>query len=174
MLVASLLWWLALGELRGEVRAPAWLVALSWAALVLAFLAAGLGVMTSASYSGLACPDLPLCTPHEATGGWSPSDLNPWRTGAASASIHMAHRSIALLAAAVVLALAWGLARLDGAGRRLRNVLGVALAAQLLLGVSLVALALPLPIAVLHNLGATLLLLSLVAAHHLVVGPRGA
>ena len=68
----------------------------------------------------------------------------------------MAHRGAALLAGAVTLALAWSLGRLGGAGRRLRNLLLVALALQLLLGVGLVTLGLPLPVAVLHNLGAAL------------------
>ena len=52
--------------------------------------------------------------------------------------------------------------RRAGIGRRLLAVL----AGQLGLGVALVVLALPLPVAVLHNLGAVLLMLCLVAAHH--------
>ena len=170
MLMASLLAWLALGERIGDARAPAWLRRLSGLALVLAFLAIGLGVMTSASYSGLACPGLPLCTPEGGAAEWSTADLHPWHTGAGSPSIHMAHRGAALLAAAVILALAWSVGRLGGSGRRLRNLLLVALTLQLLLGVGLVTLRLPLPVAVLHNLGAASLLLALVATQHRLAG----
>jgi cytochrome c oxidase assembly protein subunit 15 len=167
MLMASLLAWLALGERGGGLHPPAWLPRLSALALVLAFLAVGLGVMTSASYSGLACPGLPLCTPGGGTtADWSAADLHPWRTAAGSPAIHMAHRGAALLAGAVTLALAWNLGRLGAAGRRLRNLLLVGLALQFLLGVGLVTLGLPLPVAVLHNLGAAVLLLALVATQH--------
>ncbi len=173
MLMASLLAWLALGERSGGGQVPTWLPRLSGLALVLAFLAVGLGVMTSASYSGLACPGLPLCTPDGGTAEWSVADLHPWRTAAGSPSIHMAHRGAALLAGTVILALAWKLSRLGKAARRLGWLLLVALALQILLGAGLVTLRLPLLVAVLHNLGAALLLLSLVATqHHLVsTGP---
>jgi heme a synthase len=173
MLLASLLAWLALGEPDGLARPPAWLPRLSALALVLAFLAVGLGVMTSASYSGLACPGLPLCAPGGSPAEWSAADLNPWRPAAGSPSIHMAHRGAALLAAAVTLALAWNLGRVGGAGRRLRNLLLAALALQLLLGIGLVTLGLPLPVAVLHNLGAASLVLALVATQHSLAGRSG-
>jgi cytochrome c oxidase assembly protein subunit 15 len=170
MLMASLLAWLALGERSAGAHGPAWLPRLGALALVLAFLAVGLGVMTSASYSGLACPGLPLCAAEGGTAEWSAADLHPWRTGAGSPSIHMAHRGAALLAGAVILALAWNLGRLGGAGRRLRNLLLIALALQFLLGAGLVTLGLPLPVAVLHNLGAASLLLALVATQHRLAG----
>jgi cytochrome c oxidase assembly protein subunit 15 len=173
MLMASLLAWLALGEPEDGLRAAPWLRALSWTGLILAFLAIGLGVMTSASYSGLACSGLPHCAPADATTGWSAADLDPWRTASASPSIHMAHRVVAVLAAAVALLLAWRIGRLGRPGRRLRTLLAAAVIVQLVLGAGLVALGLPLAVAVLHNLGAALLLMTLVATHHLV-SSRGA
>ena len=166
VLMASLLAWLALGERVVDARAPAWLRRLSGFALVLAFLTIGLGVMTSASYSGLACPSLPLCMPAGGAAEWSMADLHPWHTVTGSPSIHMAHRAAALITGAVTVALALGLGRLDGRGRRLRRLLLAALAVQLVLGVGLVILRLPLPVAVLHNLGAALLLIALVATQH--------
>jgi cytochrome c oxidase assembly protein subunit 15 len=78
----------------------------------------------------------------------------------------MAHRTVAALAATVTLVLAWSVGRLGHSGRWLRNLLAVTLAVQLLLGTGLVVLGLPLPVAVLHNLGAALLLMALVAVHH--------
>lgn len=186
MLMASLLAWLALGNRsRGERsgaepadgsgRASGWLRWLAALALALAFIAIALGVMTSASYSGLACPGLPACTGNGSASDWDAADLDPWRLAAGSPTIHMAHRAAAVLAGAAALALAWSIGRLDRAGQRLRNLLLAALALQFLLGIGLVELGLPLPLAVLHNLGAAALLLVLVATqHHLVPSARAA
>ncbi len=166
MLMASLLGWLALGERSGHAHARGRLQWLSALALSLAFVAIGLGVMTSASYSGLACPALPACAVDGGAVGWSAADLHPWRPAAGSPTIHMAHRAAAVLAGMAVLALAWSVGRQGRAGRRLRDLLLAAIALQLLLGIGLVAWGLPRPFAVLHNLGAALLLLALVATHH--------
>ena len=172
MLTASLLTWLALERHGGDRRAPARLRGLSILALTLVFLTIGLGVMTSASYSGLACPALPSCTMQGSMAEWFPSDLDPWRTSAASRTIHMTHRVTAVIAGAVTLALAWSLGRFSRAGRRLRTLLLAALALQFLLGIALVKFGLPLPVAILHNLGAALLFLALVATQHELAGAR--
>jgi cytochrome c oxidase assembly protein subunit 15 len=166
MLMASLLWWLALGERgRAEPRARG-LAPLSWLALLATFAQIGLGVLTSASYSGLACTSLPSCTEAGFPGAWSASDLDPWRAAAGSPSIHMAHRVGTLVVAALVVRLAWLIGAQGPRGRRLRAALLLALSVQALLGVLLVRFGLPLPVAVAHNSGAALLLLTLVAAHH--------
>lgn len=171
MLLASLLFYVGLGVRRERAKTRVALVLLSWLALGLMFATAGLGVLTSASYSGLACPGLPLCTDVGFPGAWSSADLNPWREAAGSASIHMAHRTATVALAVAVAALAWGVGRADAAGRHMRYLLLTVLSLQLLLGIALVRFSLPLPIAVAHNLGAAALLLGLVAAHHLVAGP---
>lgn len=168
MAMASLLFWIGLGEpVQAERRTP-WLRVLSIAALASLFTVIGLGVLTSASFSGLACTGLPLCTDAGFPGEWSAADLDPWRAAAASPSIHMAHRVAALAAAVLIVALAWRLGRLGRAGRRLRTVLLSLLVLQVALGAGLVKLVLPLPFAVGHNLGAAGLLLALIAAHHLL------
>jgi cytochrome c oxidase assembly protein subunit 15 len=167
LLLATLLWWLALGPARNAGVLPGWLPAASWAALLLTFAQIGLGVLTSASHSGLACTAFPGCTAEGFSGMWSAGDLDPWRTAAASASIHMAHRAAALASAAGVVLVAWGLRRV-AAG--LAALLAGLLVFQLGLGIALVLGSLPLPLAVLHNLAAAALLLALVAAHHRTAG----
>jgi len=159
MLMASLLWWLALGSAAGRPWAAR---VLYWVALLLVFTQIALGVLTSASYSGLACSSLPSCTAEGFPGAWSACELNPWTTATGRASAHMAHRVVALAAAAAALAVAL---KRDTDRRSRAALLGV-LALQLLTGVLLVALSLPLALAVAHNLCAVLLLLALVAALH--------
>jgi cytochrome c oxidase assembly protein subunit 15 len=172
MLMASILFRVALeqrvvfGQNDGGRAAPMWLSGLCWLALALTFVQIGLGVLTSASFSGLACTALPACTEQGFPGAWSVADLNPWRPAAGSPSIHMAHRVATLAVTATVLAVVWGLGRLGSAARRLRWVLLALLAGQALLGVLMVYLSLPRPLAVAHNVGAGLLLLALAAAQY--------
>ena len=173
MLMASILFRVALTQRvvsgQGDPRrtAPVWLPGLCWLALALTFVQIGLGVLTSASFSGLACTALPGCTEQGFPGAWSPTDLNPWRPAAGSPSIHMAHRVGTIAVAAAVLTLVWGLGRLGPGFRRLRWVLLGLLAGQAVMGMLLVYLSLPRPLAVAHNVGGGLLLLALAAAHHL-------
>ena len=168
MLLASLLFHLGLGARPTERGRSTGLVLFSWLALALAFATIGLGVLTSASFSGLACPGLPLCGNTGFSGAWSATDLNPWRDAAGSPSIHMAHRAATVVLAAAVGGLAWGVGRVGPSGRRLRQLLVILVSLQILIGVAMVRFSLPLPLAVAHNLGAAALLLALVAAHHRV------
>jgi cytochrome c oxidase assembly protein subunit 15 len=166
LLLAALLWWVALGRRRAAGRAPLWLVAASWAALLLTFAQIGLGVLTSASHSGLACTAFPNCTLAGFPGAWSAADLDPWRAADASPSIHMAHRAGAIVSTLAIASIAWALRTRALA---LAAALGLLLAAQAAAGVALVQASLPLPLAVLHNVLAALLLLGLVAAHHRIL-----
>jgi cytochrome c oxidase assembly protein subunit 15 len=135
---------------------------MSWASLLLVFAQIGLGVLTSASYSGLACSSLPLCTAEGFPGTWSAAELNPLTVATGRASAHMAHRVLALAGAAAALAVALS----PGTDRPSRAALLTVLALQLVTGVLLVVLSLPLVLAVAHNLCAALLLLALIAALH--------
>lgn len=180
MATLALLW---LCVLRGSGWQPA-LAAVTpvwrnWALLALVVLAVQifLGGWTSSNYAALACPDFPTCQ-----GVWWPlqtdfgAGFTLWHglgidyeggilDHPARVAIHFTHRLGALLTALVVGGLAL-LLLLWGGMRRLR-LLGGALAAALLLqvsiGISVVKFALPLPIAVMHNSGAAILLLTLVA-----------
>jgi cytochrome c oxidase assembly protein subunit 15 len=168
MLMAALLWWLALGRWeRAQAMVPRWLPWVS--ALALAALAAqlALGAMVSTTYSALACTSLPDCAGWWWPPTWSAEEFDltlplSARTGP-SAAIHLAHRYAAAAVAAPVLALA---ALLRRARRGLAFALAGLLALQVALGALAVALELPLVLVLAHNFCAAMLLLVLVAAHH--------
>jgi len=144
-----------------------------------------LGGWTSANYAALACGgggwttaqhhylDFPKCVGQ----WWPPADFREgfvlWRgigvdyeggvlDGASRIAIQMAHRMMAVVVLVYLLALATRLFRLPGM-RGWGTALGVAVLAQATLGVLNVKLALPLPVAVLHNAGAVALLFVLVS-----------
>jgi len=133
-----------------------------------------LGGWTSSNYAALACgTDFPTCVGR----WWPPHDFREgfvlWRgigvdyeggvlDGAARIAIQLAHR---MMAAVVFLYVGWlslRLLRMPGA-RGAGATLGALLLAQVGLGIANVKLALPLPVAVLHNAGAALLLFMLVS-----------
>jgi cytochrome c oxidase assembly protein subunit 15 len=172
----ALLWWnlLETRRLDPPVQSPG---ALTWLApLALAVLVGQifLGGWTSANYAALACTDFPTCH-----GQWWPQTDFPeafvlWRglgvnyefgvlETPARTAIHVSHRVGALLATIAVLAAGIGAAR--SPVRRIRLTGWCILAAlpiQLLLGVTNVLGGLPLAVAVAHNGGAAVLLLTLV------------
>jgi len=141
-------------------------------ALGLLLLQIALGGWVASNYAALACPDLPTCQGRWwPAGDWgrgfqllrelgSSADAPPLPVDALIA-IHWAHRLGALAVLAVGGLLAWRLASTPGLQRH-GQLLAVLLLGQLGLGLANVALQLPLPIAVGHNLGAALLLATLV------------
>ena len=158
--------------LRRDLRLPALL------ALLLVLLQIALGGWVSSNYAALACPDFPTCR-----ASWLPSmqfgdafhvyrELGMTANGLLLSqenlvAIHFSHRVGALLVALLVGGLAWLLLR-DAAARRYGMLLMAALAVQLALGIANVLLQLPLPLAVAHNGGAAILLLSLVLVNYRV------
>lgn len=186
----SLLWWLVLRSPGSPLPATtlphdrrlAWLAG---AGLVLVIGQIMLGGWTSANYAALHCPDFPTCQ-----GAWLPpldyrEAFVPWRgteldfeggvlDNTARVTIHFTHRLGALLVLLYVGGLALWLRR-PGQPSRLRRfapVLLAALALQIGLGISNVLFSLPLPVAVAHNGGGALLLLSLVTLNHLLHGRK--
>jgi cytochrome c oxidase assembly protein subunit 15 len=187
----ALLWWLFLrqGDTNAETTPAArrlrpWV----WGGLALLLVQIFLGGWTSTNYAALACTDFPACH----AGQWWPrtdfgEGLRIWRElgvnyefgvldSDARTAIHLAHR----LGALGVLLYLGGLAgatAAPGTGRRVRQT-GLAIAIILLLqiglGISNVLAQLPLPVAVAHNGGAALLLLSLVTLIHLLHPRPGA
>lgn len=160
--MAALFTWLALGRRRGQPASLASRLVSGFALLALVAQIA-LGVMTSASWSGLACPALPACF---ISGAIPPMDwkaLDPWTLTPGSPVVHMVHRCASVVVALAVTLLAWKLGRRHA---RLRLVLAVLLLGQLALGVSLILARLPLPVAVAHSVGAALLLLAVIAGLH--------
>lgn len=132
-----------------------------------------LGGWVSANYAALACgADFPKCL----GAWWPPTDFGEgfvlWRgigvdyeggvlDGPARTAIHLTHRLFAILVAGHLLALGLKLRKhddLDFTG----NILLILLGIQLMLGIANVVSGLPLKVAVAHNAGAALILLTLV------------
>jgi len=175
---ATLVLLFSLGQWR-SVRVPAptfGLRRLGLAAAAALVLQIFLGGWTSANYAALACPDFPTCQTQ-----WWPAiaDFDEgfvlWRglgidyeggvlDHPARVAVHFTHRLGAILATALVALLGWRLVRepatrLDGAA------VVALLLAQLSLGVSIVWFGVPLPVAVLHNGVAALLLMAVINAN---------
>lgn len=145
-----------------------------------------LGGWTSANYAALACTDFPTCHGRfwpdmafrDAFVLWRGLGINyefgvletPART-----AIHYSHRLWAMVTAAAIL-YAIHVARRRGAGlgRRLGWCILAALVLQISLGVTNVVHGLPLPVAVMHNGMAALLLASLVTLLYFATRSPGA
>jgi len=187
MLTFSLLAWMAWRAthlpvvLADAVALRRWLVA----AVAVLGVQIALGGWVSANYAALSCGaggwttpqphylDFPRCVGQ----WWPPTDFREgfvlWRgvgvdyeggvlDGASRIAIQMAHRLFAVVAAGVLLALAWRLLRTPGL-RGWSLLLALLTLGQVLLGVLNVKLSLPLHVAVMHNGGAALLLFVLVS-----------
>lgn len=160
-----LLWWyfLTLIPIEFPKIAPKLHVQLS-GFLVLIVLQVALGGWVSANYAAIVCPDFPLCN-----GTFLPEmdfaaglnvfqTIGPDYTGGEMSfegrvAIQNMHRWGAYVVTVFGLILAWRIRGTAGL------VLGTVLCTQVLLGISNVLFVLPLPVAVMHNAGAALLLL---------------
>jgi heme a synthase len=186
MLTFSLLTWMAWRATHQPIVLADASSLRRWVLVALAVLGVqiALGGWVSANYAALACGaggwttaqphwiDFPRCV-----GQWWPqADWREgfvlWRgvgvdyeggvlDGAARIAIQMAHRLFAIVATGVLLLLSWRLLRTPGL-RTWAVLLALLTVAQVTLGVLNVKLSLPLPVAVLHNGGAALLLFVLV------------
>jgi cytochrome c oxidase assembly protein subunit 15 len=141
-------------------------------AIALVFLQIALGGWVSSNYAALACNQFPTClndtwwpdtdfahgfTLLRELGATGAGDALPF---AALTAIHLAHRIGALLVLLVVGRYGFGLLL---AGQPQGGLIIAALALQLGLGIGNVLFALPLTLAVMHNLGAAALLAALIA-----------
>jgi cytochrome c oxidase assembly protein subunit 15 len=182
MTILALLFWLLLGQFFHAPRAPGTEERLlPWAVAGIVVLAAQifLGGWVSANYAAVICPEFPACRGGE---WWPPADFGDgfkfWRglgvdyeggvLGVeARTAVHLAHRVGAIVTALVLSGVA--LRAWFGQGRAARvagGVLAVLLCVQLGLGIANVLMARPLPVAVVHNAVAALLLLCMVALLH--------
>jgi cytochrome c oxidase assembly protein subunit 15 len=175
LLTFALLTWTAWRATDVPIRLPdaRLLRRLLIAALVLLGVQIALGGWTSANYAALACgTEFPKCVGH----WWPPHDFREgfvlWRgvgmdyeggvlDGASRIAIQLAHRMMAVIVFAYVLWLSLRLLRTPGV-RGGGALLGALVITQVGLGIANVQLALPLPVAVLHNAVAALLLFLLV------------
>lgn len=169
----SLLWWHLLSARFPKYETQAKAVPFTSAVLLVLVGQIFLGGWTSTNYAALACTDFPTC--HGVF--WPEMDVREafvlWRglgidyefgvlDTPARTAIHFIHRIWALVTAIAliigsVLAIRAGAVSVRRAGWCIIAALGV----QLSLGVGNVVLGLPLPVAVAHNGGAAVLLLSL-------------
>jgi len=162
MTMLALLWWL---HQRGRTGFSGADRGLLWLALTALGLQIALGGMIGARHAALSCVTLPACA-----GGWWPDSVD-WRLfnpfvalsesemrSAAREALVMSHRYGAVLLAAILCTLGVRAVR-RGARFAVRGwlLLGL-LALQLLLGAGMVLANFPLPMVLLHNLGAALLL----------------
>lgn len=176
MVILAMLTWLSARYLRpaGASR-PAEARALRpWAilGLLLIFAQIALGGWVSANYAALACTDFPTCH-----GQWLPDmdfahgfqvqrELGMTAAGvplsnAALNAIQWTHRAGAMMVAVYLGVLAIVASRMSGL-RGYASTVAAALVAQVSLGITNVLAMLPISIAVAHNVGAALLLMSVV------------
>ncbi len=185
MITLGSLWWLALSPARERIQVDDSLLA-RVASLVLLLLMAqiALGGWTSSNYAGMACPDFPTCQGQwwpaadfgqgfslQELGGSQARDFEGGILGhPARVAIHLSHRLGAL--AVVIFNLALGLMILKRSAGRALAQSGIVLMGltvlQVLLGIAIVELGLPLSLATAHNALAALLLLSLVMTNRMV------
>ncbi len=147
-------------------------------ALIAVVVQIALGGWTSSNYAAIACPDLPKCH-----GLWwpkanfiqgfdvfqkvGPNYLGGLLDNHARTAIHLSHRLGAVVASVCIVAVVLVLWLTQFSRARLwAGVLASILVLQVSLGVSNVAWALPLPVAVAHNAVGAILLLVLVAINH--------
>jgi cytochrome c oxidase assembly protein subunit 15 len=138
----------------------------AWLAVAVLFGQIALGGLVSAGFAGLSCTGMLDCGAN-APIAMTPDAFDPLRepvfattpippANAAGAAAHMAHRYGAVVALLATALLAWSAIRFGRgrAGWTLLTLLGV----EMVLGVLLVALSLPLGVALAHNLVAAVLL----------------
>lgn len=161
-----------------SVRRLRGITSLLWLVLILVIVQIALGGWVSANYAALACTDFPQCH-----GQWWPEmdfrqgfnfaqDVGPnylggLLEGEARTAIHVTHRLGALVVALLGGLLCWRLWQIkQSAPQRMALVIAAVLTVQIALGVTNVLASLPLAVAVAHNAGGALLLLSLVTLAH--------
>ncbi|WP_461537346.1 COX15/CtaA family protein [Spongorhabdus nitratireducens] len=172
--------WKPLTRSRGLGR----LRLLAGMAVVVVVMQISLGGWISSNYAALACPDLPLCQGKvwpemdfdegfDITQAIGPNYLGGQLDGEARVAIHMAHRIGAVITTLFLLWLIMAsLKYVDGSVSGRNPIKGAALAVlfmllvQLALGLANVYFYLPLQVAVAHNLGGALLLLSVIGLNY--------
>lgn len=172
----SLMWLMCL-RLSTSVQyglLPKYLWYASMVVLVIVAAQIALGGWTSSNYAALACTELPTCH----SSWWPEMDFKKGFNLAqeigpnylygvldsdARTAIHMAHRMGAIVTTLAVILLAWHMMP-HATLNTLASVMLMVLAAQVALGISNIFYSLPLPVAVAHNAGGAILLLTIITA----------
>ena len=142
--------------------------------VVIVFIQIALGGWISSNYAAVACVDFPTCRGEwwptmdlaqgfNVTQGIGPNYLGGLLNSEARVAIHMMHRLGAVITSIYLLAFSVFLFKVAHSGvRRMAVAILAVLVIQVALGITNVLLVIPLPVAVLHNAGGALLLVSLV------------
>lgn len=148
--------------------------------LLIVIVQVALGGWTTSNYAAVACPDLPTCQnqwlpPMDFAQGFNilqhigPNYLGGTMDNDARVAIHFAHRVGAIVTTVYLLVLAALLLRI---GARQATVIAITmtivLCLQVLLGLGNIVFQFPVNVAVAHNLGGALLLVTLVVLNHRV------
>lgn len=180
--------WEVIAEKTAQLKS---LKTLGTAGLLVVILQISLGGWTSSNYAALACPDLPTCQ-----GQWIPpmnfsegfdigQSIGPNYLGGqlhaeARTAIHYSHRLGAIITFLLLSLLVWRTFRISAdmtevnrkSLRTVASLVFMALVVQVCLGLSNIIWSLPLDVAVAHNLGGALLLLTLVAYNYRIRGRK--
>ncbi|HEY9033226.1 MAG TPA: COX15/CtaA family protein [Pseudomonadales bacterium] len=167
--LANRCWQLPAAALAGLQRMKKLMIA----GLAIVIVQIALGGWTTSNYAAVACPDLPTCqgewwpamdfaSGFNISQGIGPSYLGGKMDNAARMAIHKAHRIGALVTTGWLLLLVLLLWRLPAAPcRRMAATLLLVLLAQVTLGLANIVFNFPLSVAVAHNGGGALLLLTM-------------
>ena len=181
MTLLALLWWVRLKSRyqlapSNSDRGLRFFAAI---ALVLVFLQISLGAWTSTNYAALSCNSFPFCHANstmtvnfsEAFTLFSTTGVN-YEGGVLSESarqtIQMTHRMVALVLILYLVIFSWRLLRKISVNQPLLRAIYILLSLllfQVLLGVANVLFALPLVVAILHNITAAALLCTMVSVN---------
>ena len=138
-----------------------------------------LGGWTSSNYAGLACPDFPTCQNQwlpelDLAASFNITDISKHNyqggllTAQSKLTILVVHRITALILFISIIALLLRLWQSPQFQQQAKVLLGLTLL-QMSLGIANAVLMLPLPLALAHNTGAALLLLSVVYINYLLL-----
>lgn len=164
MLMLAICWRLATREAaQPNPTARVW----ARASAVLLLVQLTLGALVSASYAGPSCTGLGDCWRTAQAAGWPWHLLDPWREPVFDASaahpinpggalVQLLHRFTALALLATLLPLAWQV--INSPRRRVGIALLIVLALVIAIGLLMATGAVPLPLALAHNMAAALLL----------------
>ena len=180
MAMLATLWWLrqrSASPLMVNKDHPRGLRLGALIGIVIIFIQISLGGWVSANFAAIACTDIPGCggEPWTAVSLRESFDLTRTLavmpngkvvTGTAEKVIHMFHRGGALVVLIYIAWLCWRAARLDRLIRRTAIAIFVLVLLQPLLGVTAIAMNLPIIAVTAHNAIAALLLLSVVNLYH--------
>ena len=168
-------WRLSMPHLAAAKSLRSWAVA----GLIVVVAQVALGGWTTSNYAALACPDLPTCQGQwlptmdmkegfNIAQGIGPNYLGGTMDNEARVAIHFSHRVGAIITTIMLIAVILLLKKriVTRESSQLAAVIGIVLALQVLLGLGNIVFQFPVSVAVAHNLGGALLLITMVTLNY--------